>query len=1456
MKRALNIQTITPIINLKNQFMNFKTKFFGLLMAALVATGLYAQKPYVGCWHPDDIRNWSPETDADAIFNKSTVKLQPRFQDPSIMANQYQHYEGQVCNSTILHHQCSTYPSQGEDNFIGYNPTYWQYMDLVVFWGGSAGEGIIVPPSAPCIDVAHMNGVRILGQIFFPPGAFGGNSAWPQTMLGERNAEGKLHFAKKLYEITAYMGFDGWFINQETPGGGSGGDWAGFIKDFQYYAEQNGDDMEIQYYNASGGYDSYVMDSHVSSSQFLEYGSPSSCQSQMSSLIGRGFTREEAFKKLYFGVQCVYAGLTGAGGSLRTLYGENQHHGSIDLFCPEERIWKDPIKEWLYDESKQCGEGAYNAQKQVFKNEKTFWVNRVGDPSNTNDRNGWPGFSNCIAERSVLTYKPFVTSFSSGMGKHRFYHGQIKGTHDWYHRGMQNIMPTWRWWIENNASDQLTVNVNWDDAYNIGSSFKVTGALSAGQDHLTRMFKTHITVESGDIFRFVYKTNTPNSMQIKLATVEDDNAFTTLTQPTQTQENGWTVEEYDLSALNGKTVSMIALNFRSESQVASYETSLGLMGILSANYENNVPAVSNIHEQYAMGMNGGDLRLIWDLPEDISNIDHYDIYLQQGDQEKVLVGQTRNQAFFIPNVERISVDVNFAKVSIVSIAKDFNEGQTATYNVEFPHKTAPVVTFKAGKTELLVGEETTIEARATWSPSQYEWTLPEGLELKSTSEDQSTITVKAVSEGFHTVQVAATNDKGTTVHSARLIDVVSSYDLTNLALNKEVIAYSGSTNDREHPRNLFNGVTNTGDMGDKWCEIAQNHFVTVDLGGVYRLYSFKFYDCGVNEGGSNMPNYRIKVSADGETWTKVVDETNRNENIKEDYITPAEARYVRFEPYGNGVTTLRIWEFEAYGKSASNMTLSTPETIKVNSDETQLLEVSYALNGDERKDEFHCTATIENASLATIGEITEDEANHKFIVKVTGKKAIGATRVVATVHNGAVYCERKIALQVDDPSAQNFLLGETVTVRTFDNTWSEQTVATLTDGNTTDNGLGVEDESWEAYDREIVYTAETAKNLAKFNVSFVDANVLKMKVSLSKDGSYYKEYKTFDVAEAGDLTYIMPETKNCKYIKFAFDIEPGEIARIAEVAAYEQTGVIPTFIPLTITNGFNEDVIAESKPCKDYSSHGLDDDGWVFFSSDVREQGALCAADACLTTTSNVNYQLAPLNSNNAALLWNNGDIADVEFEENIQAQKVYVLASASNGNTNVEVTLQYADGTSSEAQTFEVLDWYENNAGNAQLAGLSKTNRESVGGWWSSTPADSFEGTNYCMFEGVIEADASKTLASISVKNTSGAHLSVFAITAKGIFASSGDGIEENNATIKNRINVFPVPVANGQVLHVEAGEGNLVKIISLQGVVIAQEEAVNNIVDITIHNYAPGVYLVAVQKETGVQVERILVK
>lgn len=324
-----------------------------------------AQQPYGGCWHPTDIYNWSPETDPDAKFNRAKVPLANRFKEPELMkANARQFYEGQVCNATILFNMCSMCPSQGANNFLGYQPTYWQYMDKLVYWAGSASEGIIIPPPAGSTDAAHQQGVKSLGQIFFPPPAFGGTQAWVRQLMSKEG--GHYVYAQKLYEIADYLGFDGWFINEEI-GGATTQEWVDWIKEFYAAAEADGNyHMEIQYYDARYTPDTQILGTHPNTSQFLEYahvGDYRDYASKITYADGSHPTEADIYSKIYAGIETVQSGLTGYYTSLDKAFTDKGHLGSVDLFCPEEHSWKDCVNN-LLGTPDDNGSKAYAAVKK------------------------------------------------------------------------------------------------------------------------------------------------------------------------------------------------------------------------------------------------------------------------------------------------------------------------------------------------------------------------------------------------------------------------------------------------------------------------------------------------------------------------------------------------------------------------------------------------------------------------------------------------------------------------------------------------------------------------------------------------------------------------------------------------------------------------------------------------------------------------------------------------------------------------------------------------------------------------------------------------------------------------------------------------------------------------------------------------------------------------------------
>ncbi|MEG2947652.1 MAG: discoidin domain-containing protein, partial [Bacteroidales bacterium] len=684
--------------------------------------------------------------------------------------------------------------------------------------------------------------------------------------------------------------------------------------------------------------------------------------------------------------------LDGGDNLYKYLFNKDGHKGSIDLFCPEEHIWKNVLKEKgvnteNYDDASRCGDKAYAAQEKIFTNESRYFVNRHHDPSNNtawND-NYWPGFATTCAERSAITQKPFFTAFGNGLGKHRFVNGKKEGTRDWFHIGMQDILPTWRWWITNNAIDALTVKQNWDDAYQFGSSYAITGKLTANQDHVMRLYKTQLTIESGDKFRFVYKTNTAGSLNVQFGTKEGNHELANLPTPALTVNNGWTVAEYDLSSLVGKTVSVIALNIRANATVSAYSATLGQM-LLSNGNEESISKVQNLTMQNKMGAQGGDIRMYWDAPQSGAEyIHHYDIYITQNGT-RALVGQTKDCAFYINNIKRQNTNDKGPIVDVVPVSILQTAGEMATLtSALFPEPGAPEVMVMASKTLVKTGTSVTFTALATQFPTSYEWTVPAGATNVSYSADKTKMTCILNQVGNTDVTVAVANDKGTTVHTeAGLVEVSNTKTLKLLSVNKTIDSGS-DMKEFEGPQYLIDGNTEPNDLSEKWCIAQASPWVVIDLENIYKIYRFDIYDCKVKEDGDNVRDYDIEVSIDKVTWTKVFSKSNNIATYHIDWCKPSVARYVRWNIKWNQPTTIRVWEFEVWG-TETGVELGTLPAQSLKLNESASFTVGYDMKDELRSSDFNFTVSSTSSSLQ-FSDIVEDGVKQTFKFNVKGTKA-------------------------------------------------------------------------------------------------------------------------------------------------------------------------------------------------------------------------------------------------------------------------------------------------------------------------------------------------------------------------------------------------------------------------------------------------------------------------------------
>jgi F5/8 type C domain-containing protein/glycosyl hydrolase family 18 (putative chitinase) len=138
-------------------------------------------------------------------------------------------------------------------------------------------------------------------------------------------------------------------------------------------------------------------------------------------------------------------------------------------------------------------------------------------------------------------------------------------------------------------------------------------------------------------------------------------------------------------------------------------------------------------------------------------------------------------------------------------------------------------------------------------------------------------------------------------------------DPVNLALNKPATG-SAACAASQGPANAVNGSVSGGDA-DKFCTLAKDKWLRVDLGASYPIGSFEVdhASAGGESASYNTRAFTIEVSADGQTWKTAVKVTANTAGVSTHPVSGVSARYVRLnitKPTQGTDPAARIYEFK------------------------------------------------------------------------------------------------------------------------------------------------------------------------------------------------------------------------------------------------------------------------------------------------------------------------------------------------------------------------------------------------------------------------------------------------------------------------------------------------------------------------------------------------------------------
>lgn len=632
-------------------------------------------------------------------------------------------------------------------NFEADNFSMWQYLDSHGNWSNSWFR---VP--AAMLDVAHKNGVPT-GCLYFIDWAASvtesSDAGKPLADLCAKDGTGNFKYARKLVQMMKYYGIDGLGINPE-------GTWSMTLNtNFQDFLrechrigrEEENWDFQVYWYafvsnsgNLSDG-GSALTSNHTdwfskngentTDMYMLNYNWGGKLSS--STNIAKGYTDPATGKTrerdIYAGFDQQGRGYGNYGGSWSEL--STSPAGIV--------VWGAHDRNQLHISSTDNGSSDVAIQTTYANKQEMLFTggtrNVLDNPplvsevitASTSDLQKFHGYSKFVLANSTLTELPFVTRFNLGNGERFNNEGVTTFAHKWYNIGMQDYLPTWRWWIEdgegNVPADAIQCDFTFDDAWFGGSCLRVHGATTRSDVH---MFKTKFEMNAGCKISVTYKVENGTDPKMKVIASKEgsEDTFTEVALPVSSRSGAWETYEFDAADLGMDNGTMAVLGIRVEGTEDNYSTLLGEMSIIdpSVDYATVTPVITHA-ELMNLQYNGVDGKIVFDMPftgerpaeydgcpiyNDEVGAWYYEIYLTQDGCDPVLVTTTTSWAAYFVEVPALDASNPYFQIGVRAVSPDGKNGSEIVWSEDLTTEMTIVDDVSIDKPVIKPGEEFTL----------------------------------------------------------------------------------------------------------------------------------------------------------------------------------------------------------------------------------------------------------------------------------------------------------------------------------------------------------------------------------------------------------------------------------------------------------------------------------------------------------------------------------------------------------------------------------------------------------------------------------------------------------------------------------------------------------------------------------------------------------------------------
>ena len=608
--------------------------------------------------------------------------------------------------------------------------------------------GVLNIPNPAYTNAAHKNGVKSIGCIFFPRTEHTDDYIY-------KDENGRFPLADKFVEIANYYGFDGYFINAEEALPAS---FMPVYEEFcramteqglyiqvyasNIYGQSNQNSWgRIDYYNKDATqFSNWIKgtDDETIAANSL-YMNPDPNKSMVDGSVNiMNSLGLDAKETVFNTLEAGQTGFSGTRGTLYNLYDENlvPRTGIANLGAGT--VWAH-LDEQLFGHS---GNNSYaenrrsdpDYQKYIIARERAWWAGSMDSPTysggkgtlssaslsheelldavlnatfdpvavanseerkQTSGAQTWRGISAFISERSVINGANFYTNFNTGHGMQYFVDGAVSNDNEWSNINVQNILPTWQWWIDTESENRLTLDFDYGEKYNAaydytqvgaykgGSSLAIFGNVDAQSD--IRLYKTDLDVTAATKMNIVYnKTSKTDDSALSLVLYLEDGKYAVRTVyvpivNTNRKTNGWTSTSLNLSAYAGETVAAFGLSVKTNGRaISDYQINIGEM-IFTDNTLVAPAAPTGLSIEKAFNTN--EVYLSWDLGN-YDEIDLYNIYAVYEDGKEVYVGGSYDDIYYIKSTLYDADKTTAFKVTAVGKDGKESAGTTVAYNAD------------------------------------------------------------------------------------------------------------------------------------------------------------------------------------------------------------------------------------------------------------------------------------------------------------------------------------------------------------------------------------------------------------------------------------------------------------------------------------------------------------------------------------------------------------------------------------------------------------------------------------------------------------------------------------------------------------------------------------------------------------------------------------------------------